>query len=487
MTSHTFQGYARRWIHHHDHLHPHHHLHQQHHPHHHYYLYPHTNGSSSVGSSSHFFQCSDHPISTHDDHCHHEQDSNKFKFTLLTYNILAQSLFNRKEGMPYCTKRCASWSHRRENLFREIQEYNADIICLQECDKFEEFWKEKLQSLGYETYFDYQYNPSKEFRPFSYGLAFGFKSEKFNMLERDLVLMKQELLEQHDHNKHSSPKEMSELEKEEIRHSGNIAQVFALQSKEFVNEGLLITNTHLYWRPESNYVRLRHKDFAIISCGDFNATPTSFPYKLMTLPGRVLNERLETEIHGDLTQHGMDFSKLTEENIDKYFSNVEFCEEKVKEDYKSIIQNKNESGEYSEEELEDYLSVERDKRKESIRELVSYFSKHFPSFISLYSFYGILNPEDHAKMKVHDKWNHGEVYYTMFTPEFKSTLDYIFLWNTTKPRFRLTKLLSIPTPEELKIGDEEEAKLPNEKHSSDHISLMVELESTREEEEKQLP
>lgn len=159
--------------------------------------------------------------------------------------------------MPYCTKRCASWSHRRENLFREIQEYNADIICLQECDKFEEFWKEKLQSLGYETYFDYQYNPSKEFRPFSYGLAFGFKSEKFNMLERDLVLMKQELLEQHDHNKHSSPKEMSELEKEEIRHSGNIAQVFALQSKEFVNEGLLITNTHLYWRPESNYVRLR--------------------------------------------------------------------------------------------------------------------------------------------------------------------------------------------------------------------------------------
>ncbi|KAG2379555.1 hypothetical protein C9374_006672 [Naegleria lovaniensis] len=399
--------------------------------------------------------------------------------------------------MPYCTKRCAAWSHRRENLLQEISEYNADIICLQECDKFEEFWKEKLQSLGYETYFDYQYNPSKEFRPFPYGLAFGFKSEKFDLLERDVVLMEQELLTQHDH--YTSRKEMSELEKEEIRHSGNIAQVFALRSKEFLNEGLLITNTHLYWRPESNYVRLRqlmlmirhtlkifkkYKDFAIISCGDFNATPASFPYKLMTLPGRVLNENLETEIQGDLIHHGMDFSKLSREHVDRYFRNVEDCEEKVKDYYKSIIQNQNENGQYSEEQLEDYLSVERNKRSESIRELVSYFAQNFPSFISLYSFYGALNPEDHERMKVHDKWNHGEVYYTIFTPDFKSTLDYIFLWKTVKPRFRLTKLLSIPTPEELKIGDEEEAKLPNEKHSSDHISLMVELESTQGEEEQ---
>ena len=128
-----------------------------------------------------------------------------------------------------------------------------------------------------------------------------------------------------------------------------------------------------------------------------------------------------------------------------------------------------------EEKIEEFLTVERSKRTESITELVSHFVKNYPSFISLYSNYGKINPEDHERMRVHDNWNHDEVFYTIFTPECKSTLDYIFMWNLSHSKFRLKKLLSIPTPDEIKI-EGKESNLPNEKHSSDHISLMVELE-----------
>ena len=436
----VFKGYPRRWINN--------HLRQQ--------LIG-LGASSSNGSSS----CQNEP----------------FSFTLLTYNILAQSLFNRHEGFSYCSKESARWSVRRENLYSELKEYNADIVCLQECDKYDDFWKEHLEGMGYATFYNPQYNPTKGFKPMPYGLLFAVKSDKFQVLESEVVLMEQELLSD------ASISDMSELEREEIKHSGNIAQIFVLKSTEFAEEGLILTNSHLFWRPECNYVRLRqlmlmiartlevykkYPDYAILSCGDFNTTPASFPYKLLTLPGRVLTEDFSTNIRGDLVHHNMDFGNMSRENVDRYFRNVNFCEQRIIEEFKSTCGN-------MELKVDDYLEMEKDKRAKSITALVSFFVKNYPSFISMYSFFGNLNPEDHSTMKIHDKWEHGEVYYTMYTPEFKSTLDYIFMWHLDESKLELSKLLSIPLPEEL---NEQEA-LPNDRHSSDHISLMVELVSTR--------
>ena len=35
----------------------------------------------------------------------------------------------------------------------EIKNANADIICLQEVDKYDEFYKKKLEDLGYEPHY----------------------------------------------------------------------------------------------------------------------------------------------------------------------------------------------------------------------------------------------------------------------------------------------------------------------------------------------
>lgn len=46
-----------------------------------------------------------------------------------------------------------SWNVRRQILSSEIESYNADIICLQDVDHYYDYWKNKLNSLGYDSIF----------------------------------------------------------------------------------------------------------------------------------------------------------------------------------------------------------------------------------------------------------------------------------------------------------------------------------------------
>ena len=62
--------------------------------------------------------------------------------------ILAQKLIQRKL-YEYCSNKALKWSHRRANLLAEVRQLNADIMCLQELDMFDDFWSGHLRLLGY--------------------------------------------------------------------------------------------------------------------------------------------------------------------------------------------------------------------------------------------------------------------------------------------------------------------------------------------------
>lgn len=57
--------------------------------------------------------------------------SNGVKFSVLSYNLLANLYANRNK-YPVCPEWALSWEYRRQNLLNEIIEYDADILCLQE-------------------------------------------------------------------------------------------------------------------------------------------------------------------------------------------------------------------------------------------------------------------------------------------------------------------------------------------------------------------
>lgn len=52
-------------------------------------------------------------------------------FTVLSYNILSD-VYASNELYSYCPSWALSWVYRRQNLMREIVNYRADILCLQE-------------------------------------------------------------------------------------------------------------------------------------------------------------------------------------------------------------------------------------------------------------------------------------------------------------------------------------------------------------------
>ena len=55
----------------------------------------------------------------------------KGKFTLLTYNLLAD-LYATADQFGYCPNWALAWPYRKLNLLKELLGYGADIMCLQE-------------------------------------------------------------------------------------------------------------------------------------------------------------------------------------------------------------------------------------------------------------------------------------------------------------------------------------------------------------------
>lgn len=89
---------------------------------------------------------------------------------------------------------------------------------------------------------------------------------------------------------------------ERICDLGTTLQVVILQSKEFPQKFITVANTHLYFHPDADHIRLLqigfssilvhdiiskfkespNQDVSLIFCGDFNSTPECGIFKLMT-------------------------------------------------------------------------------------------------------------------------------------------------------------------------------------------------------------
>jgi hypothetical protein len=70
--------------------------------------------------------------------------------TIVTYNVLAE-VYATSEKHYHCPPLALLWEHRRENLVKEMIQYDADIVCLQEVqsDHFYAFFQPELKKLGY--------------------------------------------------------------------------------------------------------------------------------------------------------------------------------------------------------------------------------------------------------------------------------------------------------------------------------------------------
>ena len=67
--------------------------------------------------------------------------------SVLSYHVLAQC---HTHAQPYCSPHLLNWSRRRRAQLDEILGYGADVVCLQDVDNYDEWWRPQLSVAGYD-------------------------------------------------------------------------------------------------------------------------------------------------------------------------------------------------------------------------------------------------------------------------------------------------------------------------------------------------
>lgn len=263
-------------------------------------------------------------------HNHAAPASSHFRF--MSYNILADiyadSDYSRKVLFKHCPTYALSIDYRRQLFLKEIPGYNATIICLQEVDQ-KEF--SRTFELYLKVYCHYEGVFAKKGGQVPEGLATFYQRDKFDLIEHQRTLLPSLLMDQpvpddnHPILNALKPEELkdwssklggirefiasSETLKKRFMARNTVLQTNLLRSKIDPGNFLLVANTHLYFAPDADHVRLLQgsicmkyleylKDYytrsllnncetpgakiSVIFCGDMNSQPHNGFHELMT-------------------------------------------------------------------------------------------------------------------------------------------------------------------------------------------------------------
>eukprot|EP00871_Galdieria_phlegrea_P005026 jgi/Galph1/5524/GphlegSOOS_G4132.1 len=217
-------------------------------------------------------------------------------FRVLSYNCLAE-IYTSESLHSHCPDWALAWTYRRRNLLNELTRYNVDIMCLQEiqADHYEDYLKPALSRLGYDGVYKAKSREAMGQKGKMDGCATCWKRNLFHLREQFVIDFNAVACLRH----FAHPQALNRLLK------GNIALVTIL---DFVDGSgsICLVNIHIYWDPEQTDVKLFQVDvlleeleislsqmgpnIPLIIAGDFNSTPDSTVYELIST-GTVSGER----------------------------------------------------------------------------------------------------------------------------------------------------------------------------------------------------
>lgn len=203
----------------------------------------------------------------------------RFRFTLVSYNILSQTLLN-DHGYLYssCNPKDLEWPRRGHRIVSELLNNQADIICLQEVESehLKSLYQPKLARFGYECLYKKKTGYKLD------GCAIFYKSKLFHLLKYKGI-------------------EFNRIDVTNLLNRDNVGIIAVLKPKietRSKSSRLVIANTHLIFNPRRSDIRLaqlkyflseleeislesydtikneRHH-YPTIFCGDLNSTPES--------------------------------------------------------------------------------------------------------------------------------------------------------------------------------------------------------------------
>nr|KYP72445.1 Carbon catabolite repressor protein 4 isogeny 6 [Cajanus cajan] len=202
---------------------------------------------------------------------------NSERFKVLSYNILADylALDHRNQLYFHIPKYILDWQWRKRSIIFELGLWSADIMCLQEVDRFHEL-AEELKPKGYSGIWKMRTGNPVD------GCAIFWQNSRFNLLYEECI----------------------EFNKLGLR--DNVAQLCVL---EFINRNsslpssltgsskVVVCNIHVLYNPNRGEIKLGQvrvlldrakavsklwNDAPVVICGDFNCTPKSPLYNFIS-------------------------------------------------------------------------------------------------------------------------------------------------------------------------------------------------------------
>lgn len=357
---------------------------------------------------------------------------------VLSYNVLAQNLV-RRELFPYASQPCLKWKVRSQQLLTEVLEHEPDVVCLQECSSFDSFWQPKMALAGFEGVFAKRSDSKMD------GCAVFFRKSVLGLVDATVVNYNDEEVDP------TLPFFMTH----------NVAQLVRLQHLP-TQTPFVVTNTHLFWRPHYNYLRLRQvhqllravnqlpEDSGhVIVCGDFNVTPNDALYEILTKgqlsEGQARDDLFEPchPLHTDSGSDSEDES-VASGSTGKRIKTTE-----------SILGR----------------SQQHDDALARINDLLQVFDLSKHPLTSAYGTYLQLDPR-HSRREYHPSWC-MEPPFTNYST-WTGTLDYILhTTRTNNYMLRVDRVLAIPTTQEVTV----QTALPNDFFGSDHLKKKIEKNS----------
>ncbi|KAG0368617.1 Endonuclease/exonuclease/phosphatase [Gamsiella multidivaricata] len=227
------------------------------------------------------------------------------RFLFMTYNLLAQGLI-RRDMFPHASQKALRWKFRKQNILQEFLAFNPDLACLQEVDFWDEVYHPALTKAGYEAV--YYKNQNKK-----HGCAIIWRKSRFEKVDQltleyddigqptfmtgNIGLMVGLRPLKHQPENPDPNADMVLPEEKEDHDQGSTGNGTTDDDGDIgLPGGILVATTHLFWRPDGSYERLRQAsilldrinewnqklNYTVLLGGDFNTTPRDAAYRAMT-------------------------------------------------------------------------------------------------------------------------------------------------------------------------------------------------------------
>ncbi|EEQ37184.1 Endonuclease/Exonuclease/phosphatase family protein [Clavispora lusitaniae] len=214
--------------------------------------------------------------------------------SIMTFNLLSQH-YVWKKVFGDLDQNYLDWTHYRFPLINQtISQFQCDIMCFQEleCSVYENSWKSNFPLKNYSSVYMRKPNPKywgTKPSEFMDGVGVFVNSERFDVVDYYPINYGNYVSE------HPDRFDLTDDVVSRVIPRNTVALILKLWDKQ-AEKTVYVTNTHLYWSPKFNDVKLiqtkillnelarligEEENPCIIMCGDYNSTPNSLVFKLL--------------------------------------------------------------------------------------------------------------------------------------------------------------------------------------------------------------